>query len=365
MGLPGEKGVFRELRLYSDNLEGALLGNSYRATYAHEKYNAEALEYRFHRFKPDAVYVWNMQGLSKSLLFRLQSRGVRVLYDLHADWVLEENFSRDPWYRWWFDNPSKRSKAFRCFIHGIGRARRVTGLLPIGKARSLRLEGSYVVSEWLRKRLIEGGFSQVGELPLIYPAIDLKKLTPKKSFRKRRHFVWAGRLHESKAADIAVDAIGILKERGIEVRLDLYGKGEPSERKAKRERIEAAGLIGQVTMRGIRPGELTGHYARYDALLYTSRRGEPFSMTVLEAMLSKLPCIVADSGGNVELLEDGKDALLYKGGEAVALADAIETFMLREDAGRGLAEHSIERLQVEQTMDTFCQQIESLLSLKK
>lgn len=365
MGVLGEKGVYRDLRLYPDNLEGSLRGNSYQATYAHERFNAESLEYRFRRFNPDAVYVWNMHGLSKSLLFRLQGRGVRILYDLHADWLLKENFNQDPWYRWWFDNRSKRSKAFLSFIRGIGRARRVMGLLPISEARDLSLEGSYVVSEWLRKCLLEGGLSQVGELPLIYPAIDPKILLPKKSFKKRHLFVWAGRLHEAKGADIAVDAIGILKERGIEVSLDLFGKGEPSERKAKRERIEAAGLSGQVTMRGIRPGELAGYYAHYDALLYTSRKGEPFSMTVLEAMLSNLPCIVANSGGNAELLHHEKNALLFEGGDAFALADAIERFTQREDGGRHLAEHSIERLQMEQTMDIFCQQIESLLALKK
>lgn len=364
MGMAGEKGVFRELHLYPET-EDSLLGSCYKATYAHERYNAELLDYRLRRFKPDAVYVWNMRGLSKSLLFRMQKSGLRVCFDLHAEWLLPEQFNSDPWHRWWFENPSKRSKGLQVFIRGIGRARRVMGLLPVGEAKSLRLDGSYVVSEWLRKRLVEGGIEQAGRLPLVYPAIDTRKLSPKSTFKACRRFVWAGRLNEVKGADIAVDAVGILKERGIEVSLDLFGMGEPRERKAKRERIEAAGLIDRVTMRGIRPGELAEHYARYDALLYTNRQGEPFSMTVLEAMLSKLPCIVANVGGNQELLGDDANAVLFPGGDAEALADAITKFMQRDDAGRGLAEHSIERLQDEQSMDIFCQQIETLLSDQK
>ncbi len=365
MGVAGEKGVFRELRLHPEPSEDSLLGNSYQATYAHERYNAESLEYRVRRFTPDVVYVWNMRDLSKSLLFRLQKKGIHVVYDLHADWLCPEVFNRDPWYRWWFENPSVRSKMYRCLIRSVGRARRVMGMLPIGEADSLRLRGSYVVSEWLRQRFVESGLSQVEGLPLIYPAIDSRKLIPKKTYTVRRHFVWAGRLNESKGADIAVDAIGILKERGIKVMLDLFGMGEPSERKAKRERIEAVGLIDQVTMRGIRPGELAKQYGRYDALLYTNRQGEPFSMTVLEAMLSKLPCIVANLGGNQEILDNEKNALIFEGGNAEALADAITDFIQLEDGGRHLAEHSIERLQVEQTVDTFCQQVESLLVEKK
>lgn len=364
MGVLGDKGVFRELRLYPQTPGDSLLGHSYRATHAHERYNAESLEYRLRRFLPDVVYVWNMRALSKSLLFRLQKKGVRVVYDLHSDWLLSGEFNRDPWYRWWFDNPSKRSKIYRSLMQAVGRTRRVLGMLPIGEAHCLRLDDSYVVSEWLRECLIESGFSQAVGLPLIYPAIDPRKLSPKKSFRARRRFIWAGRLNEAKGADIAVDAIGLLKERGIVVSLDLFGMGEPSERKAKRERIEAAGLADRVTMRGIRPGELAEHFSRYDALLYTNRRAEPFSMTVLEAMFTRLPCIMADIGGNRELVDDGKNAVLFQAGSAEALAAAIMDFIELQDGGRSLAEHSIERLQAEQTVDNFCRQIEPLLTLQ-
>ena len=362
MGVLGEKGVYRELRLYQDLMEDSILGRSYQATYAHERFNAESLEYRLRRFKPDVVYVWNMRGLSKSLLFRLQDKGVRMVYDLHSDWLLSESFNRDPWYRWWFDNPSVSSKIYRMLIHGLGRARRTMGMLPISEGSELSLEGSYIASEWLRRRLVDGGIPQAEGLPVIYPAVDDRSLSPKTVFDKRHHFIWAGRLNEAKGADIAVSAVGILKDRGIEVSLDLFGMGEPSERKAKRERIEQMGLMEQVTMQGIRPGELSEHYQNYDALLYTNRNGEPFSMTVMEAMHSKLPCIVANVGGNSEILEEDRDALLFEAGNAEALADTMVRFMQFDDAGRALAENSIEELQAERTIDNFCQQIEALLA---
>ena len=362
MGLPSSTGVFRKLRLFTEPRADPLLGHSYRVTLAHERYNADILESRVRRFKPDAVYVWNMEGLSKSLLFRLQNKGLRVVYDLHSDWLLPANFNRDPWYRWWFANSSKRSEIYRTLLSSIGRVRRVMGMLPIGAVDSLDLSASYVVSDWLRGHLSENGLSVAKSLPRIYPALDLNKLSPKKSFRRRRRFVWAGRLNAFKGADIAVDAIGILKERGIDVSLDLFGMGKPSERKAKRQRIEAVGLMDRVTMRGIRSGEMAEHYAHYDALLYTSRCAEPFSMTVLEAMLSNVPCIVANIGGNQELLEHAKNALLFEAGDAHSLADAVAEFMQLEDGGRNLAECSIQRLQVEQAVDAFCRHIEPFLA---
>jgi len=362
MGVPGEKGVFREFRLYPNAFEDSKLGTSYAATYAHERVNAEALGYRMSRFEPDVVYVWNMRELSKSLLFRLQKKGVRIVYDLHMDWLLPESFNRDPWYRWWRANPSSRSKLYRGFMHCIGKARRALGMMPIGEAHELNLEGSYVASCWLRDQLTDAGMTQVESLPVIYPGTDVRILKPKERYVRRRRFMWAGRLTEAKGADIAVAAVGLLKQRGVYVSLDLFALGEPSERKAKRKRIETAGLIDQVTMRGIRPGELFEHYEFYDALLYTSRYGEAFSMTVLEAMLSKLPCLVANVGGNSEILEHAHDALMFEAGSAQALADRMLEFVNRQDMGAELAENSIERLQAERSIDTFCEKITPLLS---
>lgn len=208
------------------------------------------------------------------------------------------------------------------------------------------------------KKLVDAGLSNVEKLPVIYPAVDTRQISQKTSYERRHHFIWAGRLNEAKGADTAVDAIGILKDRGMKVLLDLFGMGEPHERKAKRERIEAAGLIDQITMRGIRPGELAKHYQNYDALLYTNRKAEPFSMTVLEAMQSKLPCIVANTGGNTELLVDGQNASLFDAGSAEALADAIAAFLKREDGGQSLAEDFIQQLHVAHSVDTFCEQVE-------
>lgn len=362
MGVEGEKGVFREMHLHPSESENSLLGISYRATYAHERYNAESLEYRLRRFKPEVVYIWNMRGLSKSLLFRLQDRGVRTVYDLHSDWMLPENFSRDPWYCWWFDNSSLRSQIYRVFSRIVGKARRALGILPIDKVSNLKFDNSYVISQCLKDRLIEDGFESVVELPVIYPAVETAKLTAKIDFQSKKRFMWAGRLKTGKGADIAVDAVGLLRERGIDVKLDLFGMGEPSERKAKLARIESLGLIDRVTMRGIRPGELPQHYADYDALLYTAREPEPFSMTVLEARLSRLPCIVAKIGGNRELLTHGENAILFEADSVEALADAMEAFINRGDSGAGLAAHDFERLHAEQNADMFCDRIEAMLA---
>jgi glycosyltransferase involved in cell wall biosynthesis len=362
MGVEGDKGVFRELRLTPEGAENTVLGHSYAATYSHERFNAGCLDYRIRRFKPDVVYAWNMRGVSKTLLFRMHRKDIRVVYDLHSDWMLPEQFHTDPWYRWWKVNPSFRSKLYRFMGRMVGRAGRVIGMLPIDDPKYLNIENSYVVSNWLKEELKEAGMPSAEELPVFYPTININKLLMKKDYEQRNRFAWAGLLNDSKAPDIAVDAIGLLKERGVDVELDLFGMGQPSERKAMRERIQLAGLSDRITMQGIRPGEMSQHYKNYDALLYTNRHAEPFSMTVLEAMLSGLPCLVSKVGGNREILEDGVNAFLVEPNDAEALADSIVRFIDLEDHGRSLAMHDIESLQETHSIDNFCQSIEAILS---
>jgi glycosyltransferase involved in cell wall biosynthesis len=363
MGMKGEDGFYRELRLYStDRAAAAPLGQNFSATYAHERYNSATLGERIKRFSPDVVYIWNMHGLSKSILFQLQAWGVRVVYDLHSDWLLPENFNKDPWFRWWFDNPSVRSKLYQGGSRFLGRARRILQALPIKKSTELSLEGSYVVSDWLRAALVDGGMNDAANLPVVYPGLDLEKIVPKRDYKLKKHFLWAGRLKEAKGADLAVEAIGLLKERGIDVTLDLFGMGGPSERKIKRRRIEALGLIDRIRMRGIRPGEMAKYYSKYDAILYTNRSGEPFSMTVLEAMLSRLPLIAAKIGGHAELLRDRRNAILFKPGSAEALADAMIHFMDLPDVGQAMVTKDLEDLQRQRSSLEVCSEIETLLA---
>jgi glycosyltransferase involved in cell wall biosynthesis len=174
--------------------------------------------------------------------------------------------------------------------------------------------------------------------------------------------MWAGRLNASKAPGLALKAVSILKERGIEVSLDFYGMGEPTERRAMRHLINAAGLSDSVRMQGIRPGQLLAKYSEYDALLFTSCCNDPFPITPLEAMLSGLPVVLARDGGIAEITEDGETALLYEAGSAEALADAMVRMINLEDGGYAMAKKCMEELQAQHTLDAAIPKIEALLS---
>lgn len=355
-----EKGIYRQLCLYEDSYQEDQLGVAYAVTHAHESYNGQCLEARVRSFKPDVVLIWNMRGLSKSLLFRLQNRGIPLVFDLHADWIAPEYFENDPWFRWWFNNPSFKSAAYQKFLRWFGLRRGQAGLLPIQHADGLDLSHSYLCSESLRETLLSGGIEGVRGLPVIYPFADESLLSHKVNYRKRMHFMWAGRVSQSKAPDLAIEAVRLLRERGIEVRLDIFGLGEQAERKALREEIQKMGLGDLIQMKGIRPGELRVHFANYDALLFTSRNDDPFPMTVLEAMLSRLPCILSRTGGIPEMVGDSGHVVLFERDDVNALVSAIQHFWSIERDWPQMAEGCIQSLRAVGSFDHIVRHMESL-----
>lgn len=362
MGVPGEKGVSRSLQLHdAEDLEAAA-DAPFRGKYEHELAQARALYNRVERFQPDVVYVWNMNGVSKSLLFTLQEQGMPLVCDLHNAWCEPDTFDQDPWFQWWHSSRAVGTKCYQFYLKLIGAARRHLRNFPMGQVNELDLSNSYVASESLRERLVDAGVEQVAALPVLSPALDINQLVFKFCYQPVRKFVWAGRLNAGKAPGVALRAVSVLKARGVRVSLDFYGMGEPSERKAMRNLINAAGLSGSVRMIGIRPGELAAKYAEYDAFLFTSHCNDPFPITPLEAMLSGLPAILSRDGGIQEIVEDGETAFLYEAGDAEALADAMQRMVALEDGGSAMAKKCMERLQAEHSVDTVVPRIEALLT---
>jgi len=68
--------------------------------------------------------------------------------------------------------------------------------------------------------------------------------------------------------------------------------------------------------------DVAAAYAGLDVVVCPSVR-EPFGMVVIEAMAAGRPVVASDSGGPLEILEDGRTGVLFETGNAKALADAV------------------------------------------
>ena len=149
-----------------------------------------------------------------------------------------------------------------------------------------------------------------------------------------------GRLNPGKGHADLVEAVALLRSRGIDARLAIAGEddaGGTGYRKVVAARIEALGLQASVELLGavaeaqIRDGLENAHVFALASL------AEPLGVAIMEAMAMALPVVVTNAGGVPELVDDGVDGILIPPREPVALADAIEAVARDPDRAARLA----------------------------
>ena len=143
-----------------------------------------------------------------------------------------------------------------------------------------------------------------------------------------------GRLIPKKGFDVFIEALALLRARGVAFHAVLGGEGE--QLATLETLIAAHGLDAQVTL----PGWVSDHhafYAQLDCFVLPSRI-EAFGLVLTEAMAHQVPVITSDAEGPMSIVHDGVDAVVTPRGDAAALADAIAALLRDPARGRALGE---------------------------
>lgn len=152
-----------------------------------------------------------------------------------------------------------------------------------------------------------------------------------------------GRLSPEKGFAVLLEALALLRERGLETELRIVGDG-PTRGDLERQ-IAALGLDGQVTLTGeLPPAEVSEELAASDLFCMASF-SEGLPISIMEAMAVGVPVVSTWIAGIPELARHGETALTLPPADAEALAVAIgqlagdEALRLRlARAGRVLVE---------------------------
>jgi glycosyltransferase involved in cell wall biosynthesis len=127
-------------------------------------------------------------------------------------------------------------------------------------------------------------------------------------------FLLAGLIHPSKGQEEAIRAFAALQRTHPGTHLVIAGDGRDTH---LRKLISELGLEGRVELTGF-VKDITPLMLRAHTLLMCSRN-EAMGRVTVEGMGSGLPVIGHASGGTLELVQDGRNGLLYPGGvEALA-----------------------------------------------
>ena len=141
-----------------------------------------------------------------------------------------------------------------------------------------------------------------------------------------------GRLVAQKAYEVSIDAIKILKDRGIKLRYYILGEG--NRRETLEEYIEKLGLSDTVLLYGNRLNPYP--YIRQSDIFLHASKYEGKSIAIQEARILGKPIIVSDCEGNREQIRDGIDGVVCDfaaEGIAEALSRLISDETFREALG--------------------------------
>lgn len=148
-----------------------------------------------------------------------------------------------------------------------------------------------------------------------------------------------GRLHESKAHDISLQALAQLPDAF----LWIAGAG-PEEARLK-AMATALGVARRTRFLGWRT-DASALYRTADICVFPSRY-EPLGNVVIQAWAHGLPVVAAASQGPRALIDPGKDGLLTPVDDVDALADGVRTLLADPALRESLARRGRERVALE------------------
>lgn len=183
--------------------------------------------------------------------------------------------------------------------------------------------------------------------------IDLNKYKPqsaesKAHLRKQYGYkddelllIYAGELSYRKHQDLVIDAIYLLKNKILNIKLLLAGAGELCEQ--YKEQVNRLGLEGKVEFLGYRKDIV--NLMMLSDIAVSSSRQEGLPVNIMEAMATGLPVVVTDCRGNRDLASNGKNGYIVGINDIGGFAKSIESLYLSQKLRRKYGQESIDLIQ--------------------
>lgn len=177
------------------------------------------------------------------------------------------------------------------------------------------------------------GLSRVPGVTVLTPAVDAARFDPARVVAVPRAALGlpgdalvlglVARFDPAKGADLAIAALATLA--GAEPRLHLLLVGGPLDApwtQTLREQAEAAGIAARLHLVGAVP-DPERYWAACDLALNAYKGAEAFGLSLVEAMLMRLPVIAHARGEPASTVEDGQTGWLFPEPTAAALTAAL------------------------------------------
>ncbi len=215
-----------------------------------------------------------------------------------------------------------------------------------------------VVSAAVRDILVGQGVPE-DKISLVRSAVDAAKwLTPRSRAELDREFglqpgIPAGAMVAQFVARkghwVLVQALAVLKRRGLAPTIVLFGRGPMRENVAAL--AESAGVGGQIRFAGFRD-DLHEWLGAFDFSVHPALK-EGLGVAALQAGAAGIPVAGGRAGGIPEVVEDGETGILCAPGDAGALACAVSRFLDDPEGAREMGTRARKRIESHFSVDAM------------
>ncbi|MGJ8551124.1 glycosyltransferase [Winogradskyella wichelsiae] len=178
-------------------------------------------------------------------------------------------------------------------------------------------------------------------VPLDKVVVNSVGVNPKLfSYKERRYngvfnIITVGRLIKLKGQHLGLEVIKLLVERGYNVSYTIIGSGDEYdnlEQKIKNLNLEkVVNLNGGRTQTEIKELLYQNHLFLMTSITDDTGRAEGQGLVIAEAQSTGMPVVGFKSGGIPETIKNGISGFIVEEGNVIAMADAIERFILNTD----------------------------------
>ena len=200
-------------------------------------------------------------------------------------------------------------------------------------------------------------------IPLSLPESDIEAPDAQDSGGSNFSILSAGRITTTdnyKGYDTLIDAVHVLRTRGLSATLDIVGSGDDVPRLIRR--AENLGVSDAVKFPGaVSDSDLHRRFRECNVFALPSR-AEGYGIVFLEAMRYGKPCIGGRHGGTPELINDGVDGYLVEHGNTAELANRLTILLERQDLRAEMGRRAFEKVRARHLYSRMRQQWFDLLS---
>ena len=361
---PEPSWIHRDLQL---EMEFASFRNSlqfFTSRKDRENENLFRLQLLVEEFEPDAILVWGMWNLPRSLPAKAEElMPGQVVYYMGDYWPTLPS----QWQNYWQVPPRNWvTAAPKLLLKPVANHQLAQETRP-----SLCFERVIFPTVFLKEEFTRRGI-EPRESTIIYGAIDTSLYGDQNGASKKKldnmiTLLYVGRLSAEKGVHTAIMALSHLvhQKKLAHLQLMIVGSGEPEYEAYLSDLVKQEQLDSKVTFLGIQPKEsIPQLYQHADIFLFTSIWPEPFGRVIVEAMASGLPVIGSPIGGAAEIMIKEENALLFTPDDAEDLACRIEELVETPHLRRQLSEAGRQTALTKFDMQSMVDEIETYLHSK-